>query len=668
MTRCRRIQSCALILLLLCMSIPLPSFGAEPKQAVPSSGGETVGKQTSESAGKNEFVQKNIKAEFSIEPSQPSQPGAKLMEGNFADVTFRISDATTNAPLSAMNPIVWIDLHKTLPGGKKGDEMSCKDKVDLFFKGTLTFRPDIDLNTYYILSMNNDATISVTDPILGIQGITKLFAMVVLKRPGEDWVAAPDEKTLFVTMPKADQVAVVDSENFKVTTDIDAGNNPVRIALQPDGKYLWVGNDSEGKEVSGVTVIDRQTNRMVTSIPTGTGHHEIAVSNDSLHAFVTNSVDGTLSVIDIGKLAKIKDIRTGELPVSAVFSELSRAVYVANGLEGTISVVDGKTHEVIKTVKTSPGLMTFRFAPGGRFGFAANVRENQVTILDASDNSIAHTVPVGKGPDQISFTKAFAYVRQRAEPYVTLIPLDGLDRPAPPGTVRIPAGQKSADSVKEASVAEAIYPAAEEGHALIANPADGFIFYYMEGMTMPMGSFQGYGRIPRAVRTVARTLKETTRGAYTAQIRIPAEGNYDVAFMLHSPFMLHCFQFAAERNPVIAKLEQDFPVQMKALTEKRDVKVKEDFAFRFELRDFNDRPREGLKDVFVKAVLTPGSWFETYQAAEVGNGVYEVALNFPKPGIHYLFFKIPSLKADFAKIYPVALNVLEEKASGATGS
>ena len=38
------------------------------------------------------------------------------------------------------------------------------------------------------------------------------------------------------------------------------------------------------------------------------------------------------------------------------------------------------------------------------------------------------------------------------------------------------------------------------------------IYYYSEGMAAPMGNFQNYRRVPRAVKVVDRSLREEARG------------------------------------------------------------------------------------------------------------------------------------------------------------
>ena len=36
---------------------------------------------------------------------------------------------------------------------------------------------------------------------------------------------------------------MIDTTSWKVIASIDAGVKPTRVALQHDGRYLWVGND-----------------------------------------------------------------------------------------------------------------------------------------------------------------------------------------------------------------------------------------------------------------------------------------------------------------------------------------------------------------------------------------------------------------------------------------
>ena len=66
----------------------------------------------------------------------------------------------------------------------------------------------------------------------------------------------------------------------------------MRIALQPDGRYVWRLDGSPQ-----VAVIDTASNKLAATVPVGAGLHNIAFTSDSLMAFVTNSAADTVSVM-----------------------------------------------------------------------------------------------------------------------------------------------------------------------------------------------------------------------------------------------------------------------------------------------------------------------------------------------------------------------------------
>jgi YVTN family beta-propeller protein len=305
---------------------------------------------------KETITRQGISIEFSATPAPGrSVTGDEILAADYVNVSFRITDANTGRPLQGQFPGAWMDLSKTWEG-EQADSRECNERIGLYLQGLLGIRPMIDLNSYFILVMNQDPTISVIDPITGVKGITKLYAQIILKRPGGDWTKTGDDKRLFVSMPRADAVAVVDTDTFKVVRNVEAGKNPLRIALQPDGRYLWVGNNARQASESGVTIIDVDKLTVAGFIPTGKGHHEIVFSEDSRRAFVSNRADGSVTVIDINRLKKIKDIGTGPLPISMAYSSLSKALYVADGEKGVITVIDGQNFKKTARIETRPGL------------------------------------------------------------------------------------------------------------------------------------------------------------------------------------------------------------------------------------------------------------------------------------------------------------------------
>jgi hypothetical protein len=430
---------------------------------------------------------------------------------------------------------------------------------------------------------------------------------------------------------------------------------------------LWVGNDAAaGDEPSGVTVIDTTTLKVVARLATGKGHHEFDFSNDNRFAFITNEEDGTLSVIDIQKLAKIKDLKTGTPASSVVFSEFGKAVYVVNEAEGSIAVVDVHNPQIVTRIQTKPGIRNLRFTPGSRWGFVPNPKENVVYVFDSSTNRLAHTISVDKAPDQVTFTDTFAYVRSTESTEVSMIRLSTLS--GQPDVAKFPAGQAApAEAAMNPSVADVMVPAPEGNSILLANPADGVIYYYSEGMAAPMGSFQNYRRQPRAVMVVDRSLREVTSGVYSTTTKLPKSGIYDVAFLLDSPRITHCFSAEAKPNPDVPR-EKQVAVRIEYLNKDKQLRVAEDYKLRFKLVDTTTSgAKSDLKDVRVLTMLSSGTWQKRDFASSVGDGVYELDLRVPQTGVYLIFVESKSQGVTFRQLPYLTLQTAAANAAENSG-
>src|SRR5262249_39858858 len=148
--------------------------------------------------------------------------------------------------------------------------------IQSFLQMQLSARPEVDLNTYYLLALTEEPSILIIDPRVGFSS-SKLYAIIDLPAPGSDWIQSRNGERIFVSLPSINKVAVIDSMTFRLIASVSTGGKPERLAIQPDGKYLWAAADAaEGKSESGVTVIDTSTLEVAAQIATGRGHHEIA--------------------------------------------------------------------------------------------------------------------------------------------------------------------------------------------------------------------------------------------------------------------------------------------------------------------------------------------------------------------------------------------------------
>jgi YVTN family beta-propeller protein len=87
----------------------------------------------------------------------------------------------------------------------------------------------------------------------------------------------------------------VDVRDEKVvkTTTLRAGAMPQDVKLSPDGRDFYIADMAS----NGVWVVDAKTLQTVKFIPTGMGAHGLYVSRDSHSLFVSNRMEGSVSVI-----------------------------------------------------------------------------------------------------------------------------------------------------------------------------------------------------------------------------------------------------------------------------------------------------------------------------------------------------------------------------------
>jgi DNA-binding beta-propeller fold protein YncE len=109
----------------------------------------------------------------------------------------------------------------------------------------------------------------------------------------------PDGRTAVFTCEFDGRVAVVDLLDRKVLRTVDMPVRHMRMGPQdiktaPDGSVFYVADSQEG----GVWVIDGAATTVVREIPTGPGAHGLYLSRDAKRLFVTNRLDGSVSVLD----------------------------------------------------------------------------------------------------------------------------------------------------------------------------------------------------------------------------------------------------------------------------------------------------------------------------------------------------------------------------------
>jgi YVTN family beta-propeller protein len=603
------------------------------------------------------YVKEGVVVEFE---ARPAADASALMEDELAELRFSIREASTGRPMRGLAPGAWLDVAENLRNKDGAEQKSCKDKIALYLKGIVGIRPMADLNSYYVVVLNRDASLSIVDPKVSMVGRTSTLARVPLAGAGADLARSGDDRRIFVSMPAAGRVAAIEADTFKVAANVRAGPGATRLALQPDGRYLWVGNNAPAGERGSVTVIDADALKPLATIPVGRGHHEIALSSDSRWAFVSNRNDGTVTVIDVRTLAAVREIAVGGQPIALAYSALSRLLYVAEAQSGVLYAIHPDDFSTQARIALAPGLGPARFTPDGRWLLVLNTADDKVYVIDPSSNRVVHDIAVPGQPYQLAFTRAFAYVRSLGSERVSMINLASLGSGKQPTVQSFAAGARPPKAAGELAIADSIAPAAGDAGVLVVNPADNTTYFYMEGMNAAASNYQTQGAAARAVIVVDRSLREVEPGVYAARVRMPAAGKFDVAFSLDSPRMLHCFATQAAVNPRRAAARDG--AQLEYLVESRRVDAGADVPIRFRIADATGRePRKGLADVRVMVVLAPGRRRGEVTASEVGDGVYEARAAFTEPGAYYVYVASATLRKGFGELPFLTLQAVDGK-------
>jgi len=608
------------------------------------------------------FEKQGIAVDFSV-TAMPEAKGQNqgLVAGSDATITFRLSDARTKSPVTGLHPNGWINSNST---GRAPNDAQCKDQIRYLSGGLLSARADIDLNSYLVLTLNHDNTVTFINPLVSFSK-TKLESLITLPGTGADWVLSKNKELLYITLPEQSAVVIIDTQTRKIVGQLSTGEKtkPMRIQLQPDGRYLWVGLDGSPK----AAVIDTKTNKVASTIAVGDGLHNITFTSDSRFAYITNSVAGTVSAVDTNALSKVADLSVARTPVAVAYSSASGLVYVASVNGETVSVIDPAKQKIVGNIQVGRGVVALRFEPKGRYGFAVNQVESTVSVIDASTNKLIGATPVAKEPDQVVFTEDYAYIRSLASEKFSLIEL----REVPGGKfspVDVQAGQRPASDVPaDINVADMIAPTPEGNGAMIANAADGMFYYYTEGMMAPMGSFENYKRRARALLIFDRSLSEVAPGVYSAPIKLTKAGSFDVPFLIDQPQLINCFQLSVGESPNKENELASTAIQIEPLFKGAQFKAGEMVKIRFKITDsLTHQPVNNLTDVRVLAFEPPGVWQQRQWARDTGNGIYEIEQVFPHDGIFNLMIQVSSRGIDFSNQPLTAVTVIGSAQSGNT--
>jgi YVTN family beta-propeller protein len=257
---------------------------------------------------------------------------------------------------------------------------------------------------------------------------------------------SPDSKQAAVVAYGGRTVDIFDVASRKKlkTVDLSPNEGPHGIAWLKDGKLVVTTERSRS-----LAIVDPAAGKVLASIPTGqTGTHMVAVSSDGRRAYTANIGSGTVSVIDLARREKLRDlgvggepegialstddkilwvgdlstprvriydtatfarlgeVATGQVPIRVAASPDGRWIVTSNLGNGSLTIIDSRTRTKVRDLPLSgsqqAGQVTILFSPDGKRLYAAETGRDTVAEVDVAKGTVLRRLPAGKNGDGLA--------------------------------------------------------------------------------------------------------------------------------------------------------------------------------------------------------------------------------------------------------------------------
>lgn len=196
------------------------------------------------------------------------------------------------------------------------------------------------------------------------------------------------------------RLLILDAETLAVAsgTEVEIGRHPAHVIIDAQGKRAYVTNSED----DNVLVIDVERKRIVGTVKTGEFPHGLRISPDGRDIYVANVEDDSVSVIDIAQSKEVARIPVGKAPVQVGFTPDGRHAYVSLRDENSVAVVDTAQRRKTATVAVGRNPIQVFATPDGRFVYVANQGtdtdpDNTVSVIEIANNSVVATIVTGRG-------------------------------------------------------------------------------------------------------------------------------------------------------------------------------------------------------------------------------------------------------------------------------
>jgi YVTN family beta-propeller protein len=176
--------------------------------------------------------------------------------------------------------------------------------------------------------------------------------------------------TVFVSLQQSKRVVAFDLKTQTIKWNVEVGKTPAGVVVLPDDKRLLVALTGE----DAVVTLDSATGAITGRLQTGRGAHNFWPRGDGRHWFLSNRVEGTISLIDTQEMKVVATMRVPGGPDCMDITPDGKELWVTQRFLRRVAIVDLATYKVIGSlpVGKSPHGVFILKAPAAPLRAAAN--------------------------------------------------------------------------------------------------------------------------------------------------------------------------------------------------------------------------------------------------------------------------------------------------------
>lgn len=171
-----------------------------------------------------------------------------------------------------------------------------------------------------------------------------------------------DSNTVFITLQQSGRLAAFDLATQTVKWNVPVGNTPAGVIMLPDDKRLLVALTGE----DGIVVIDAKDGQQTGRLQTGKGAHNFWPKGDGRHWFLSNRVEGTVSMLDTQDMKVAGTIKVSGGPDCMDITADGKELWVTQRFLRRVAVVDIEQLKVVASIpvgKSPHGVFMLKSPP-----------------------------------------------------------------------------------------------------------------------------------------------------------------------------------------------------------------------------------------------------------------------------------------------------------------